>query len=246
MSNATDEPTEHTVMPSPYLQVIFPLAGRIAIEGIPITVEQPFVAPILSCFKKISIAPGAEIFGMHLLPYYGSALFSGSPAGLERNAHLLQTIFNQRQFAALVDAILLAKNFEERADRAMMFFEKLSGKREHGKRDLLQALFVKMNTSPNLSLCETSSEMGFSTRWIQKLHKELTGVSPHEMFRIVRFNTMLNKLYNLQGNTTQMAIDCGYYDQAHAIREFKKLGGTTPAGFARLQPPINKVLNYHQ
>jgi AraC-like DNA-binding protein len=30
-----------------------------------------------------------------------------------------------------------------------------------------------------------------------------------------------------------LAIDCGYYDQAHMIRDFRELAGTSPARFMR-------------
>jgi AraC-like DNA-binding protein len=41
----------------------------------------------------------------------------------------------------------------------------------------------------------------------------------------------------------QIGADCGYYDQAHLIREFKQFAGMTPGQYAsRLRPGDAKIM----
>src|SRR5215469_12495201 len=59
--------------------------------------------------------------------------------------------------------------------------------------------------------------------------REHVGVLPKATAEIVRFNRALRLLRNGNRiNWASVAQDCGYYDQAHMIREFKSLSGGTP------------------
>ncbi len=45
-----------------------------------------------------------------------------------------------------------------------------------------------------------------------------------------------------QINWTQMALECGYYDQAHFIHDFQSFAGITPSEYlARKTPHVNHV-----
>jgi AraC-like DNA-binding protein len=58
------------------------------------------------------------------------------------------------------------------------------------------------------------------------------------MARVVRFNAAVRRL-RAQGNADWAAIvaECGYYDQAHLLREFREFAGMTPREFLRGQLP---------
>lgn len=244
LNNRSPVFTEHTVLPSACLHLVFPIAGQILISGIPFPVDQPFVAPVLSDFKNITIQSGSVIFGIHLQPYFCSELFGCSPSGLVRNAHFMSDVFSPQYLSGLKDAILRADDFDGRITAVLKFFDKSFYRRETAKQRVINSFIHLTSLNTDYSIRRSSGEIGYSTRWLQKVHKELTGISPGEMIRIIRFNKLLNKLYTSDKDVTRLALDSGYYDQAHAIREFKRLGGLTPGNFARLQPSLNKVLNY--
>lgn len=243
MNSRSSLPTVHRVLPSAYFHVVFPVKGQIFIENIPKPIDQPFIAPILSCFKEIRIEPGSTIFGLHLHPSYGSMLFGGSPSGLIRNAHLIKNVFATRSVKSFTDSVQLPKTFEDRIDSVLRFFATFDQRKDNGKRKAIASFFSNIRGDQHISLKDISSELGYSTRWIQKLHKEVTGISPKEMICILRFNKLINSLYQSNAATAQVALDSGYYDQAHAIHEFQKLGGLTPGDFSKMRPDINRVLN---
>ncbi|MBC7958305.1 MAG: helix-turn-helix transcriptional regulator [Vallitaleaceae bacterium] len=70
---------------------------------------------------------------------------------------------------------------------------------------------------------------GFSKRHVQHIFLDWVGISPRKYFSIKRFNRSLDLLRTLTYPLTSIALECGYYDQAHFIREFKKLTGMTPS-----------------
>jgi AraC-like DNA-binding protein len=87
-------------------------------------------------------------------------------------------------------------------------------------------------------------ESGYSRKHLATLFKEHVGVAPKTLARIHRFQSALKTI--TAGNTPdwcQLALDAGYYDQAHLINEFRDLSGLTPREISRMaQPDANSVV----
>jgi AraC-like DNA-binding protein len=77
-----------------------------------------------------------------------------------------------------------------------------------------------------------------SPRQLQRKFREYIGASPKVFMRIVRFQTAmhLHNTYNYR-DMTRLALDSGYYDQSHFIREFRTIAGISPAKFFREHSP---------
>lgn len=73
-----------------------------------------------------------------------------------------------------------------------------------------------------------SKSYGLSERYIEKLFVDMVGITPSAFFSVYRFNRSLNLVLSSGLKLTSIAYDCGYYDQAHFIKEFKKFTGITP------------------
>jgi len=71
-----------------------------------------------------------------------------------------------------------------------------------------------------------------SLRHFRRKFKEIIGVSPKYFCKVIQLNTVFEML---SANDTEklhhLALDCGYYDQAHFINDFKKLIGNSPVNF---------------
>jgi len=74
-----------------------------------------------------------------------------------------------------------------------------------------------------------AAESGFSGRYIQKLFLNYVGISPRNFFSVQRFNKSLELVRSANMSLTNIAYECGYYDQAHFIREFRSYTGITPS-----------------
>jgi AraC-like DNA-binding protein len=99
-----------------------------------------------------------------------------------------------------------------------------------------------LQTNNNLELL--SKKLGYSTRWIQKEHKELFGLSFKELQSNMRFLKTVDYISNLVENNTPinlslLSLECGYYDQAHFIKEFKKYSGFTPKEYLKIHLHAN-------
>ena len=58
-------------------------------------------------------------------------------------------------------------------------------------------------------------------------------MGPKQLSRILRFRHTSKLLRDGVENLAGLALDCGYYDQAHMIREFRLLAGTSPLRYLR-------------
>ena len=79
------------------------------------------------------------------------------------------------------------------------------------------------------SIRGVASRFGRTSRWVQRTFAESVGLAPKMLVRIVRVQHVLGMARDNPAATwSSMAIQAGYYDQAHLIRDFRQLVGTTP------------------
>ena len=75
---------------------------------------------------------------------------------------------------------------------------------------------------------------GIGRRPLQLLFNEYVGVGPKWVIGRYRLHEALERLHEGRTlNYAQLATDLGYFDQAHFIRDFRKLVGCAPAAYAR-------------
>jgi AraC-like DNA-binding protein len=71
-------------------------------------------------------------------------------------------------------------------------------------------------------------DLNLSTRQLERRFSDVVGLSPRVFSRILRFNQVFRYLEKPGLGWARTAADCGYYDQAHLIRDCNALAGTTP------------------
>ena len=78
----------------------------------------------------------------------------------------------------------------------------------------------------SVSLDEMASQAGLSSRQFRRVCLHLTGLTPKFLSQVLRFRHAQSRLATAGAAT--LALDCGYYDQAHFINEFLRFSGRTP------------------
>jgi AraC-like DNA-binding protein len=72
-------------------------------------------------------------------------------------------------------------------------------------------------------------ELGLSTRQFERRFSAAVGLPPKVFSRIQRFTNVFRALERPSCDWVEIALACGYYDQAHLIRDCKSFSGCTPA-----------------
>ncbi|MBN2732541.1 MAG: helix-turn-helix transcriptional regulator [Balneolaceae bacterium] len=87
--------------------------------------------------------------------------------------------------------------------------------------------------NPTLStLQEIKSDLKYSEKQFIHLFKQQVGITPKIFQRITRFNQILPKIQEKETlEWVQISEECGYFDQSHFIRDFKRFSGFNPSEF---------------
>ncbi len=78
---------------------------------------------------------------------------------------------------------------------------------------------------------ELAHRAGLGERQFRRVCLERTGLSPKLLARVLRFRHALSRVPYHAGTFAGLALDCGYYDQAHFINEFHDFAGRAPGEF---------------
>ena len=77
-------------------------------------------------------------------------------------------------------------------------------------------------------------QVGFSQRRFIQLFSNEVGLTPKLFSRVSRFQRVIRAAHTHdEVDWTQVALACGYYDQAHFIHDFQSFSGITPSTYLR-------------
>jgi AraC-like DNA-binding protein len=113
------------------------------------------------------------------------------------------------------------------------------------KNQIINSIFAFAHKNGGMlvvkDLCET---FNLAMRKLQRMLKDETGLSPKELLNIYRINHALD-LLSSKNNSNLAAVGqmCGFYDQAHFIREIKSRIGFTPGKLAAHQEKTSKKVD---
>jgi AraC-like DNA-binding protein len=81
-----------------------------------------------------------------------------------------------------------------------------------------------------LSIRELVRELGYSRKHVISLFRDQVGIPPKMLAEIVRFDRLFQHLRRGdEGSWSELALEYGFYDQAHMAREIRRFTGVTPS-----------------
>lgn len=92
---------------------------------------------------------------------------------------------------------------------------------------LESALAIILQTRGMLNL-EKDLDVGLSPRQLRRIFETYVGTTPKTFCKVVRFQQLLKTQKEATTRNHSLFLEAGYFDQAHFIKEFKKLYGLTP------------------
>jgi AraC-like DNA-binding protein len=112
--------------------------------------------------------------------------------------------------ARAVEAALSTPEGDEPIDRAVAFLVQAGG---------------------CVSMDDLARDAGLSPRQFRRVCLDRTGLTPKFLARVLRFRHAAARVGRNEV-ASAVALDCGYYDQAHLIRDFREFAGRTPGALA--------------
>jgi transcriptional regulator GlxA family with amidase domain len=78
-----------------------------------------------------------------------------------------------------------------------------------------------------LAALATTAEL--SEGQLERRFRSAVGIGPKTLARLVRFQEVYRRLGDkAPAGWAEIALDCGYFDQAHLLRDFRELAGSPP------------------
>ena len=159
----------------------------------------------------------------------GMRLFLGRPlAELTNRGVALEDIFGaagRRLTSELHDA----PTWEARFD---LLDREIAARIASAKRpsnDVLCTWTRIVNSGGLVTIRSLVEETGWSQKHLISQFREHIGLAPKMFARVMRFGSAIERLRRRdRASLTELALDCGYYDQAHFDRDFRAFAGVTP------------------
>lgn len=183
----------------------------------------------------IDTAEDASVIGVHFRPG-GAFPFLGLPAGELADAHVdLETLWG-RAAVELRERLCMAATPAERfrlleeALLARLFRPLIHHDAVSGALDA----FGRMDAGSTVQ--EVARRVGLSHRRFIQIFSAEVGITPKLFCRIQRFQRTIAMVWQIATpDWAQVAVDCGYFDQSHMIRDFLAFSGLSPASYVRQQ-----------
>ena len=94
---------------------------------------------------------------------------------------------------------------------------------------LRSAISNILSCGGQISVDRLASDTGISGRQLERRFVSEVGIGPKLLCRVLRFQQVFQAVERSDRNWAKIAADCGYYDQAHLIRDFQQFAGQTPS-----------------
>lgn len=92
---------------------------------------------------------------------------------------------------------------------------------------------IEARLAERLTLTDLSADMGMSEDHFGRLFKRATGMPAHQFVIRCRVDRARRLLAETATPIAEIAFECGFADQVHLTRSFRRIVGTTPAAFRK-------------
>lgn len=97
------------------------------------------------------------------------------------------------------------------------------------------------------TIAHVTEQIGLSPRHFIQLFSEEVGLTPKLFCRVLRFQKVLGLIEKAQRiKWTNIALTCGYFDQAHLIHDFQAFSGLTPGAYLTLRGEHRNHIPLHK
>lgn len=109
--------------------------------------------------------------------------------------------------------------------------------------EISAALDMIWHTNGQIRVRDLANRVGLSLRQFERRFSNLVGLNPKRLCRIIRFANIISTCDDgLRQNWVRKAMEGGYSDHAHFIRECKYFTGLSPKTYLALRSPLEAAV----
>ena len=201
---------------------------------------------VQSRFQIIDTSEQEYVAGVAFRPG-GTVPFMRMPAHEAGDADIpLEAIWGQRRTAALRERILESGSSDARLDALEASLREIWT--PPGMHRAVSFALAAFDRAPlTTSVAAVTGVIGLSAKRFIERFKIEVGMTPKRYCRIRRFQralTLVNQGRHV--DWTRVALDCGYFDQAHFIHDFRSFAGLTPTAYQSARTAFQNHVKFLQ
>lgn len=238
-------PGVHRGLPSRHLTFIVTLAGTVNLATMPDPAQPP--ASFTTLVGGLHAAPAlichdGHQHGIQLdLTPLGARVLLGQPAG-----ELVSTVVELRTLMGpvageLVERLRSASTWTDRFREQGAVLIRIARQRDGPGPELRWAWQRLTASHSRVAVATLASEVGWSRRHLSARFQHEFGLTPKVAGRVMRFE-VAHRLLRAphRPGLADVAVQAGFYDQAHLHREWRELAGCTPSQWLADEfPPVH-------
>ena len=144
--------------------------------------------------------------------------------------------------AFLREALMAATSHEELFTMAEQYFMKRGCGNFEIQPVINYAVKEILDNSYETSIKKIVDKTGYSHKHFVSLFSKYVGLNPKQFLLVTKFQKAIQAIENSKNiHWAGLALDCGYYDQAHFINDFKKFSGFNPVAYVEAR---GEFVNY--
>jgi AraC-like DNA-binding protein len=180
----------------------------------------------------IDSSVGTRVAGIHFKPG-GARPFVNLPFGELHNSHVgLESLWGQAAANRVREQLLETPTPESKA--RVLEHTLLAAAPSPSRHPAVAFALNEFRAAPEMQkISEVTSKVGLSPRRFIDLFRNEIGLTPKLFCRVRRFQKVLHQISTGQRvNWTDLALKCGYFDQAHFIHDFRAFSGINPSAYS--------------
>ena len=201
---------------------------------------------VQSRFQVIDTSEQEYVAGVAFKPG-GTLPFMRMPAHEARNTDVpLESLWGPHRTATLRERLLEGNDIDSTLDALEAVLQEMW--RPPGLHPAVDYALAAFDRAPlTTSIAKVTDAIGLSAKRFIERFKVEVGLTPKRYCRIRRFQralTLANR--GRQVEWTRVALDCGYFDQAHFIHDFRGFAGLTPTGYQSARTAFQNHVTFLQ
>jgi AraC-like DNA-binding protein len=177
----------------------------------------------------------SHVFGIKFAPGMFRPFFGDAVSQLTNRTRPVREIFGDEVTA--LEEILTSQSPDDNLVAAANSFFQAHIPEADDKADLARELVRQaLEQRDLLTVDDLARRSAIGKRSLQRLFSEYVGVSPKWVIRRYRLHEAIDRLRDGERlDYAQLALELGYFDQAHLINDFKSILGYTPTEFQKMR-----------
>ena len=239
----TGKITQEVLVPGGRAELIFTNSEVFWFGGNKDSAPEKFEGPLLlgqrNSANYIGLSGEIYLFGIRFKP--GSLpLFTNSKANIYSNKiTLLHDIFGTYPHTHDFLGMEIA-NAKSHLENWLLSIFKAPTSDWHIIEKFINEFTLENDHSHTIS--NLSGQNGWSPKQTERLFLKYAGFSPRTFMKLIRFRKVVESLSSKPESFTKAALDMGFYDQSHFIKEFHNYTGINPGSFYKYPPEVAVML----